>query len=59
MPSILGDIGDIGKNGVQLFFLLSSYLSFVSFEHNVNKNGNQISSNVKWIIRKFIRLVPL
>jgi peptidoglycan/LPS O-acetylase OafA/YrhL len=34
-------------------------LSFISFEHNVYKNGNQIRSNVKWIIKKFIRLIPL
>jgi peptidoglycan/LPS O-acetylase OafA/YrhL len=59
MPSILGKIGAIGQNGVQLFFLLSSYLAFVSFEHNVNKNGNQIRGNIKWVIKKFIRLIPL
>ncbi len=59
MPSILGKIGNIGKNGVQLFFVLSAYLSFLSFEHNVSKNGEQIKCTIKWVLKKFVRLIPL
>ena len=33
LPWLLEKIGDAGKCGVQLFFLLSSYLTFVSLEH--------------------------
>lgn len=59
LPSFLGAIGNSGSNGVQLFFLLSAYLSFISFENNIAKNGNYVRSNIIWIIKKFIRLIPL
>lgn len=58
LPSILGVIGNNGAYGVQLFFLLSAYLSFASFEKSIVKNGYNVRDNIIWILKKFIRLIP-
>lgn len=52
MPSYLGAIGAVGKNGVQLFFLISSFLAFASY-----KNWGQDSKS--WIFHKILKLIPL
>lgn len=52
LPSYLGNIGAAGKNGVQLFFLISSFLAFASY-----KNKNQETK--RWICYKIIKLIPL
>ena len=59
MPSILGKIGHIGKNGVQLFFLLSAYLTFKSYAHYICEVDNTIKNNVIWFMNKLIRLLPM
>lgn len=59
MPSLLGRVGNIGKNGVQLFFLLSAYLSFKSYARYICKVDNTKKSNVIWVANKLIRLLPM
>ena len=63
LPWLLEKIGDAGKCGVQLFFLLSSYLTFVSLEHyfNTKTSSRAISFHhlIPWWAGKFIRLIPL
>lgn len=59
LPSYLGKIGYIGKNGVQLFFLLSAFLVFKSYENSFVGKERKYKEQVKWVIRKFIRLIPL
>lgn len=52
LPSYLGSIGAAGKNGVQLFFLISSFLTFTSY-----KNGEQKFK--KWFFHRIVKLIPL
>lgn len=52
LPSLWGDIGDFGKYGVQLFFIISTCLSLKSYE---KKNG----SISKWILLRLLRLSPI
>lgn len=61
MPSLLGKIGNIGKNGVQLFFILSAYLLYCSLEKLSKTNGGNLSFALvkKWWICKFLKLIPL
>lgn len=63
LPWLIEKIGDAGKCGVQLFFLLSSYLTFVSLEHyfNTTTSSRTISFHhlIPWWAGKFIRLIPL
>lgn len=59
LPSIMGKIGDVGKNGVQLFFLLSAYLSFSSYAKLAEKDNTCHKDIIKWIVKKFIRLIPI
>lgn len=59
MPSLLGKIGNIGKNGVQLFFLLSAYLTYVSLEH-FSENHNFTFNNMRiWWAKRFVKLIPI
>ena len=56
LPSVLGRIGSMGGNGVQVFFLLSACLTFVSLEHMYR----DIKRNIfLWYAKKMIRLIPL
>lgn len=59
LNSILGVISHIGNSGVQMFFLLSSYLLFYSYNNYCNNNTPTMKNIVKWIIAKFITLIPL
>lgn len=52
LPSVLGIIGGNSNRGVQLFFVISGYLAFLSL-HN-----NKDSVNYWWF-KKFVKLVPL
>lgn len=52
LPSVLGIIGGNGNRGVQLFFVISGYLTFLSL-HN-----NKDSINFWWF-KKFAKLAPL
>ena len=66
LPSILGRVGNIGRNGVQVFFLLSAYLTFVSL-HKIFERSARICSDrmyhksiiFAWWRKKFIKLIPL
>lgn len=54
LPQFLSNIAFYGKNCVQLFFVLSSFLLFTSYEKYLatEKYGH-------WISKKIIRLVPI
>lgn len=58
LPSVLGRIGGIGDKGVQLFYIISAYLTFLSlnnkFAHKINGK-----SLFFWYIKKIIRLIPI
>lgn len=58
LPSVLGKIGGLGASGVQVFFLLSSYLTFLSMEKAFSDgmNGKVVK---RWMLGKFTRLMPL
>lgn len=59
LPLLLQGVAVIGKFGTQLFLLILALLSFKSYEHYfVNKN-NSVENNVRWLIKKFIKLIPL
>ena len=58
LPSVWGRIGDIGKNGVQVFLLISSCLVFGSMERAFAK-GMTAKSIRNWLVRKFLKLIPL
>lgn len=53
LPSLIGNIGSIGNSGVQLFFLLTGFLCFLSYANNKTGSGK------KWLINKLVRLIPL
>lgn len=57
LPSILGILGDAGKYGVQLFFLLSGFLAYVSL-HNFY-NGQHSRILFVWWAKKIVKLLPL
>lgn len=59
LPSFFGKIGILGKNGVQLFFILSSLLIYISLEKFFKEHKFSFSSLIKWWKLKFIRLIPL
>ena len=67
LPGLFGKIENTGKNGVQLFFLLSAYLTFVSLERffdDKNNSGKVLKATafrqfIPWWAGKFIRLIPL
>lgn len=58
LPSILGQIGNIGKNGVQIFFLISAYLTFCSMERAFTPDFS-FGQIYKWWVKKFVKLIPL
>ncbi len=59
LPSVLGKIGAAGKYGVQIFFLISAYLAFVSYD-SLRKDGATTRKDiVKWVAKRFVRLIPL
>lgn len=60
LPGIFGLIGDNGKYGVQLFFIISSYFAFVSMEHAFSdRRCINLKSASYWIGKKYLRLFPL
>lgn len=48
LPSLFGKIGNIGKNGVQLFFLISAYLSFISLERYFHNRPITFRQAISW-----------
>jgi peptidoglycan/LPS O-acetylase OafA/YrhL len=61
LPSIYGIIGANGSKCVQLFFLISAYLTYISLDHYYKNRTETItfSSMKKWWARKFLRLIPM
>lgn len=60
LPSVLGKIGGAGRNGVQLFFILSSLLTFSSLEKFYrSKTSLNDMKPIKWIVKKILYLSPL
>lgn len=59
LPNRLGEIGANGARGVQLFFIISSYLAFVSFSKVVEDKKITLKVSVQWIIKKYIKILPL
>ena len=47
-----------GPLGVQMFFIISAFLTFISMEQNLG-DGINIKSVGQWWARKFIRLIPM
>lgn len=59
LPSVLGKVGKIGNSGVQMFFIISAYLSFVSYSRYIQHEDSNIKSNLCWSLKKHIRIIPL
>ncbi len=60
LSGIWGAIGNSGDHGVQLFFVMSGYLSFLSLRHMFpGYKGMNLKSILKWYVKKYIRLFPL
>lgn len=61
LPSILGRLGSMGKNGVQIFFIISAFLSYSSLEKLSKTNQGNLSFGFirNWWFQKFLKLVPL
>lgn len=58
LPSALETICGLGARGVQVFFLVSACLAFLSME-KAFAAGMDRRKICGWILKKFIRLVPL
>lgn len=58
LPDLLGSLGNIGKNGVQVFFMISAYLAFRSMERAFH-SGMSKKIIGKWLLDRFLRLIPL
>jgi peptidoglycan/LPS O-acetylase OafA/YrhL len=61
MPSPFGLILANGSKCVQLFFIISAYLVYISLDHYYKNRTEAItfSSMGKWWARKFLRLIPM
>lgn len=59
LPSIFGNIGYIGKNGVQLFFLISALLTYMSMEHSFADGNITFRKILSWWKKKLVRLMPV
>jgi len=61
LPSILGKIGDAGARGVQMFFIISAFLTFLSLGKcfAVSERNLYKKSVVKWLLKRFLRIAPL
>lgn len=59
LPYGLGKFGMNGARGVQLFFVISAYLSFVSYARATQKNPTDHYYAFKWLVKKYKKLLPL
>ena len=59
LPLFLGEVSGNGKYGVQLFFLISAYLTFVSLKKHFGKIPYNFKTIVSWWLKKFSKLIPL
>lgn len=59
-PGILGKMGIAGARGVQMFFLISAYLTAMSLDRTFEKETQwNWRISFKWILKRLIRIVPL
>ena len=58
LPFPIGKIAGLGQFGVQLFFMISAYLTFLSIEKHISNEFN-LKNAYKWVISKIVRLIPL
>lgn len=60
LPGILGPLGKMGQNGVQLFFLISGYLCWKSLERSAGPGHRLgVRGAVRWIARHLVQLMPI
>ena len=55
LPGRIGTLCSSGQLFVSVFFIISSYLAFQSYSRHITKSP----SPFKWIIRKFILIIPI
>lgn len=55
-PNYFRSIQGIGASGVQLFFILSAFTLFMSYENRLKSENNSIRN---FFIRRFFRIAPL
>lgn len=61
LSGVIGKIGTMGQHGVQLFFVISAYLTFASLARtyaNTNKENN-FNTIKKWWKNKILKLIPV
>lgn len=56
LPTYVGKLGRCGERGVQIFFVISAFLMFMSLD---NYYYNDNLNVMKWYKEKFCRLMPL
>lgn len=60
LPGLFGKIGGQGSRGVQMFFLISGLLNFISAEKQFGTSSNvKIGSVGRWYCKKIFRLLPM
>lgn len=58
LPFPIGRLGCGGAYGVYIFFVLSAFLAYLSFEQVFGSKGLSLKSVFQWWCRRFIRLIP-
>ena len=59
LPGIWGEIGSLGRNGVQLFLIITGYLNWKSLDKFYINNNRTIKNYFLWIRKKIFKLLPL
>ena len=58
LPRLFGNLTYEGARGVQIFFIISAFLTFRSLKrHQEELHG--VSGYLKWVVRRYVRLAPL
>ena len=56
---LIAEIADAGKYGVSLFFIISAYLTFMSFDRNPNPSKWSFKTYFHYLLHKLLRLAPV
>ena len=60
LPGVWGQLATSGGMCVSIFFIISGYLAFLSFEKNLSTPSPQkLSSVFTWYKKKLLRLIPM